>query len=271
MAAAYDSGALEARLADACRALKLPAVARHAGRLADAARRSGRDPLDFLVEVLEVERQERQERGAQRRIKEAGFPLVKTLEGFNFARSPHLPEGLLRQLAGGRFVAAAEPVLFLGEPGTGKTHLATALGVAAARHGHSVRFVTAARLVTELVEARDSRELNRVVGRYARVDLLILDELAYVPLSAGDAELLFRVLGERQERRPIVVTSNLAFSEWTTMFPDARLCRAVIDRLTHRAHIVDTGTRSNRLDETLERMKGSPAAGRPTPEEGPLP
>ena len=165
-----------------------------------------------------------------------------------------MPEALLRQLAGCRFVAEAEPIVFLGEPGTGKSHLATALGVAAAGLGHSVRFVTAARLVTELIEAKDNRELNRVVGRYARVDLLILDELAYVPLAAGDAELLFRVLGERQERRPIVVTTNLTFGEWTKMFPDPRLCRAIVDRLTHKAHIIDTGTDSDRLNESLRRM-----------------
>src|SRR5688572_3580378 len=130
---------LQPRLAELCRALKLPTIARHTVRLAESARRQGQDPLDFLVEVLDAELCERKDRGAQRRIKEAGFPLVKTLEGFDFAKSAQLPEGLLRQLAGCRFIAAAEPVLLLGEPGTGKTHLATALGVAAARHGYSVR------------------------------------------------------------------------------------------------------------------------------------
>lgn len=238
-----------------CRVLKLPTVLRDAARLDEAARRKGQEPLAYLVELLSSELEERRGRAAQRRIKEAGFPVVKTLAGFDFARNPALPEALLRQLAGCRFIEQAEPIVLLGEPGTGKTHLACALGVAAASSGYSVRFVTAARLVTELVEAKDGRELNRVVARYARVDLLILDELAYVPLAAGDAELLFRVLGERQERKPIVVTTNLTFGEWTKMFPDPRLCRAIVDRLTFKAHIIDTGNDSERLKETMRRMK----------------
>lgn len=250
---AAQLAALLVVLQELCRILKLPTVLANAARLDEAARRQGQEPLAYLVDVLSLELDERRERGAQRRVKEAGFPIVKTLAGFDFGRNPALPEALLRQLAGCGFIEQAEPVVFLGEPGTGKTHLACALGVAAAGKGHTVRFVTAARLVTELVEARDSRELNRVVARYARVDLLILDELAYVPLTAGDAELLFRVLGERQEQRPIIVTTNLTFGEWTKMFPDPRLCRAIVDRLTHKAHIIDTGERSERFEETLRR------------------
>ncbi len=181
--------------------------------------------------------------------------MLKTLDGFDFSRAPHLPETQLRQLANGEYIDKAEPILFLGEPGTGKTHLATALGMAAAAAGRRVRFNTAAGLVTELVEARDARELGRVIRRYSRVDLLIIDELAYLPLSRSDAELLFRVLGERHELRPLVVTTNLPFSEWTNMFPDPRLCRAIVDRITHRAHIIDTGTSSIRLQETLARTQ----------------
>lgn len=253
-------------LQEMCRQLKLPTVFRNAALLDDAARRKGQQPLAYLVELLSLEVAERRDRSSQRRIKEAGFPVVKTLAGFDFSRNPALPEAVLRQLAGCGFIHQAEPIVFLGEPGTGKTHLACAIGVAAAGLGHRVRFVTAARLVTELVEAKDSRELNRVVARYARVDLLILDELAYVPLAAGDAELLFRVLGERQERRPIIVTTNLTFGEWTKMFPDPRLCRAIVDRLTHKAHIIDTGEDSERLKETMRRItarraeNGTPAA-----------
>jgi DNA replication protein DnaC len=251
---ATELAALLGPLQELCRLLKLPTVLRNAATLDEAARRKGQEPLAYLVDLLSLEVDERQDRSSQRRIKEAGFPVVKTLAGFDFSRNPTLPEALLRQLAGCRFIEQAEPIVLLGEPGTGKTHLACAIGVAAARMGHSVRFVTAARLVTELVEAKDSRELNRVVTRYARVDLLILDELAYVPLATGDAELLFRVLGERQERRPIIVTTNLTFGEWTKMFPDPRLCRAIVDRLTHRAHIIDTGEDSERLKETMRRI-----------------
>jgi len=251
---------LDRCIIDLCRELKLPAVARDAARLATEATRQGTDPLAYLVELLETELEERMERRAKRRIHEAGFPVVKTLESFDFSKAPHLPETLLRSLCGGEYIERAEPIIFVGEPGTGKTHLASALGEAAARQGRCVKFTTAAGLVTELVEAHDAQELGRVVRRYSKVSLLILDELAYLPLARSDAELLFRVLGERTERLPVVITTNLPFSEWTTMFPDPRLCRAILDRLTHRAHIIDTGKNSIRLEEALARQRqGAPS------------
>ena len=243
------------RLAELCRELRLPAIARDAARHAEEAERQAIGPLDYLLDLLETEVTERVDRRTARRLGEANFPVVKTLEGFDFRRTPALPEARIRQIFDGDWIAQAEPILFIGEPGTGKTHLASALGEAAARAGHRVRFVSAAALVTELVEARNSLELARVIARYARIEVLILDELAYIPLSRSDAELLFRVLGERHERRPTVVTTNLPFSEWTTMFPDPRLCRAIVDRLTHRAHIIETGTESQRLKDTL-RVRG---------------
>ena len=125
--------------------------------------------------------------------------------------------------------------------------------MAAAQQGRAVRFASAGRLVTALVEAKNAHELGRLVGRYRRLDLLVLDELGYLPLSKADAELLFQVLSERHERRALVLTTNLPFGEWTTVFPDPRLCRAVIDRLTHRAHIIETGMQSIRLQEALRR------------------
>ena len=246
---------LQSQLQELCQTLKLPVFARDGMHLAEQALRQGISPLQYLVQLLESECQEREQRRAARRIKEARFALLKTLEGFDFSRAAHLPEVQIRELATGGYIERAEPVLLLGEPGTGKTHLATALGVAAARQGRSVRFVTAGRLVTELIEARDAHQLGRVVGRYTRVELLILDELGYLPLGRTDAELLFQVLSERQEQRPIVLTTNLPFGEWTSVFPDARLCRAVVDRLTHRAHIIETGTQSMRLEETLTRSR----------------
>ena len=244
----------ESRIVDICRALRLPAVGRDAARSADEAIRQGLDPLVYLVQLLETELDQRRERRTARHLKEAKFPVVKTLESFDFTRNSALPEAQIRRLHDGDYVANAEPVLFIGEPGTGKTHLACSLGAAAARQGHRVKFVTAARLVTQLVEAQDSHELNRIVSRYSRVDVLIIDELGYVPLSPSDAELLFRVLGERNELRTVVVTTNLPFSEWTTMLPNPRLCRAIVDRLTHRAHIIETGDDSIRLQEALRRQ-----------------
>ena len=249
-----------ARIAAFCHELKVPTIAREAEPLAEEARRQVQDPLVFLERVLEAEIDERRRKKTLRRLHEAGFPLVKTLAGFDFGRNPSLPESKIRQLAEGRYIDAAETVLFIGDPGTGKTHLATSLGVAGAEQGRSVRFVTAGRLVNELVEARDAMALGRVVARYSRVELLIIDELGYLPLRKTDAELLFHVLSERTEKRPIVLTSNLPFSEWTGVFPDPRLCRAVIDRLTHRAHVIDTGRRSIRHQEALARGSAAPEA-----------
>lgn len=162
-----------------CQDLKLPVVAREAPTLAEAAQRQGLTPLAYLIQVLEQEVSERAARRAARRLKEAGFPLVKTLEGFDFRRSSDLPEAQLRGLAEGHYIDQAQTIILMGEPGTGKTHLATALGVAAAYQGRAVRFTSAGRLVNDLVEAKDARTLGRVVGRYSRLDLLILDELGY--------------------------------------------------------------------------------------------
>jgi DNA replication protein DnaC len=239
-----------------CRELKLPTVAKEAGRLADEAQRQGLPPLEYLYRLLEAEVEERRLRRSARCIKEGGFPLVKTLAGFDFTRNPDLPEARVRRLMDGDYIPAAETVLLIGDPGTGKTHLATALGVAAAGQGRSVRFVGTGRLVNELVEARDALALGRVMARYARVDLLVVDELGYVPLRKSDAELLFQVLSDRTEQRAIVITTNLPFSEWTSVFPDPRLCRAVIDRLTHRAHIIETGKRSIRYQDAVTRHGG---------------
>lgn len=243
-----------AQLTDLCKQLRLPGIARNAERVAQEATRQGTDPLTFLIELLQAEVDERGERRTTRRLKEAGFPVVKTLAGFDFRRAPTLPETRIRRLFDGDWIRQAEPVLFLGEPGTGKSHLATALGEAAIRQGYRVKFTSAAALVTELVEAQDAQTLGRTIRRYGRVDVLIIDELAYIPLARSDAELLFRVLGERNELRPIVITTNLPFSEWTAMFPDPRLCRALVDRLVHRAHIIETGQMSQRLAETLRRQ-----------------
>jgi DNA replication protein DnaC len=237
-----------------CQTLKLPAVAREAAALAEAAQRQQQSLLAYLQQVLELEVAERVARRAARRLKEARFPIIKTLESFDFRRAPTLPEVPLRQLSEGDYINRAETVILLGEPGTGKTHLATALGVAAAHQGRAVRFISTGQLVNELIEAKDARQFNRVVSRYARLELLIVDELGYLPLSKADAELLFQVLSERHERRALVITTNLPFTEWTSVFPDPRLCRAVLDRLTHRAHIIETGTQSVRLQEALKRQ-----------------
>lgn len=249
------ASATEAAVRAACRELHLPTVGSRAGELAAEAARANHSHLVYLAALLEAELEDRADRRRQRRIAEARFPRLKRLEDFNFEEAPQIPAATIRELATCTFVDRAETVIFLGEPGTGKSHLAIALGIEACMASRRVRFTTTAGLVNELREARDDRDLSRVVARYARVELLVLDELAYVPLSPAEAELLFQVLDERSERSALIVTTNLPFGEWTKVFPEPRLCKAVVDRLTFNAHIVETGTESWRFKKTLERQR----------------
>ncbi len=246
---------MEASVRTACKELHLPTVGSRASSLAEEASRANHGHLSYLSALLDAELEDRAERRRHRRIAEARFPRLKRLEDFNFEEAPQIPAATIRELATCGFIDRAETVIFLGEPGTGKSHLSIALGIEACMASRRVRFTTAAGLVNELVEARDDRLLSRVVARYARVELLILDELAYVPLSSPEAELLFQVLDERSERSALIVTTNLPFGEWTKVFPEPRLCKAVVDRLTFNAHIVETGTESWRFKKTLERQR----------------
>ncbi len=249
----------EAEIRAACRQLHLPSVAARAIELAADAQRSSQPYPAYLAAVLEAECEDRSERRRRRMLVEARFPRVKRLEDFRFEDAAVISARTIRELAECRFMHRAENIIFLGESGTGKTHLATALGIAACMACHKVRFTTTAALVNELLEARDERTLSKVVSRYARVDLLVLDELAYVPLAPAEAELLFQVLDERSETASIILTTNLPFSEWTQMFPEPRLCKAVVDRLTFNAHIIETGADSWRFKRSIGRKKGGGA------------
>jgi DNA replication protein DnaC len=182
---------------------------------------------------------------------------VKTLEEFEFSHVPCIPATLLRHLAEGGYLSRSEPVILLGEAGTGKTHLAVGLGVAACRQRRRVRFTTAAQLVNELIEAKNKSELNRVTNRWTRYDLIVIDEMAYVAMPEAAAEMMFQIIAGRAERAAVIVTTNLPFSEWTTMFPNARLCKAMLDRLTDQAHIIETGNESYRFRRTLEKKGAS--------------
>jgi DNA replication protein DnaC len=246
---------LEAQIRQACKQLHLPTIAARAASLSDEAAREGEGHLAYLAALLDAELDDRAERRRHRRITEARFPRLKRLADFNFEEAPQIPAATIRELATLAFLERAEPVIFLGESGTGKSHLAIALGIEACMQSRRVRFTTTAALVNELMEARDDRSLSRVVGRYARIELLILDELAYVPLQPVEAELLFQVLDERAELSAVVTTSNLPFGEWTKVFPEPRLCKAIVDRLTFNAHIVETGTESWRFKKTMERQR----------------
>ena len=224
--------------------------------LAEQAIKEKQSHLSYLEVLLGAEVDERERNAVVRRIKDAHFPKVKTLEEFQFSEAPHLPAAQVRKLAEGGYLSRSEPVIFLGEAGTGKTHLAVGLAVAACRQRKRVRFTTAAQLVNELSEAKNNSELNRVTNRWMRYELIVIDELAYVAMPEAAAELLFQIIAGRAERAAVIVTTNLPFSEWTTMFPNARLCKAMLDRLTDQAHIIETGTESYRFRRTMEKKGG---------------
>jgi DNA replication protein DnaC len=248
--------AAELAIDAACRELHLPTVRTEASALADAAARDRLTHRAYLAEVLVAEVDERDARRRERRIAEARFPRTKRLDDFDLAAAPTIPPAVLAALASLAWVAAGEPVVLLGDPGTGKTHVLIGLGIAACEQGLRVRYATAAALVNELAEAADERVLARTVARYARLDLLCLDELGYVRLDPRGAELLFQVITERDERASIAVASNLPFGEWASIFPDGRLAAAVVDRLTYRAHVIETGSESYRLRATEQARKG---------------
>jgi DNA replication protein DnaC len=249
------TAALEALIDSHAVELKLPTVRRQFRSVAEQAVREQQTPVEYLAALLEAETAERAERRERRRLIDARFPALKRLEDFRFDDNPKIPRATIAALAEGAWIDNNESVIFVGDSGTGKTMLATALGVCACQQGRRVKFITLAALANELQEALSRDELSRVVARYARIDLLLLDELGYLKLPDGAAELVFQVLSERHERASLIVTTNLPFGEWTKVFPDARLAKAVVDRLTHRAHIIDTGTESWRFKHGLHNKE----------------
>ena len=244
-----------ALIQDHCKPLRLPTIAASCERLANEAVSGNHTHLRFLDALLEAELLEREGTAVARRLREAHLPRLKTIEEFDFAMNSLLSKSAILSLAAGGYLERNEPVLFLGDCGTGKTHLATGLCVAACRQRQKVRFTSAASLVNELLEAQHENQLGRALNRWARYDLVCIDELGYVPLAELGAELLFQVISDRAEKASVIITTNLPFSEWTKVFTNARLCKALLDRLTDRAHIVETGKDSIRFQRTLERRK----------------
>jgi DNA replication protein DnaC len=219
------------------------------------AQRAQATYLAFLAEVLAAEVDERAERRRQRRVHEARFPRLKRLADFDLAAAPSVNPATIATLAAGAYMDSGEPVVLLGDSGTGKSHLLIGLGVAACEQGRSVRYATCAQLVNELAEAVDDRRLSRLVARYGRVELLCLDEFGYVKLDTRGSELLFQILTEREEKSAVALASNLPFSEWGQVVPDPRLVAAIVDRVTFNAHIIETGTDSYRLRTTKARAR----------------
>jgi DNA replication protein DnaC len=254
-----SDNAAQASIGAAARELKLPTIRAEASRLAQIAARERQSHLAYLAEILAAEVDDRSARRRARRIAEARFPRLKRLADFNTDANPAIPAAQLATLASGAWLDAGEPVVLLGDSGTGKTHLLIGLGLAACEQGRRVRYATTAQLINELAEAADQRQLSRVVGRYSRLDLLCLDELGYVQADPRGAELLFQIITEREERASIAIGTNLPFSEWGTIFPDPRLVAAIVDRVTYNAHILETGTQSYRLttSKTAAHKKAS--------------
>jgi len=236
--------------------LKLPTILRDYASVAAVCGRENQPFETFLLQLCERELIDRQQRATERRIKAAGFPTLKTIEGFDFTQQPSIKESLVRELLVGEFLDRHENVLFIGNSGTGKTHLAIALGLAACHEGRAVRFFGVLGLVTQLLEAREDRQLERLLKQLGRQDLLILDELGYVPFTKAGAELLFEVVSRAYERQSLIITTNLPFEQWPEVCGSERLTGAMLDRLTHRVHIVEANGESYRLRDSQRRIRG---------------
>jgi DNA replication protein DnaC len=244
------------------KALTLSTMARDLESRLRQAKESGAGYDEFLLDLTTDELQTRAENRLNRRVREAKFPLLKTLEEFDFNAADGLDIRLIRELSGCDYIKERRNTIFLGRSGTGKTHLATALGVDACKNNYRTRFISCYALVNELIEAREERDLQRLVQRYARYDLLILDELGYIPFSKEGAELLFQVLAERQEKGSVIITTNLGFADWTQVFGDPVMTAALLDRLTHRAHIVNCQWDSYRLKQNLQGKESRTEQGK---------
>jgi DNA replication protein DnaC len=235
--------------------LRLPTVLRDYQKLARQCASENVDHVRYLARLIELELIDREARMVERRIKPAKFPARKSLETFDFDAIPALNRKLVLDLARCEFVDRHENIIALGPSGVGKTHIAIGLGLAACQRGIKTRFTTAAAIVHELIEARDDKKLLRLQKQLAGHELLIIDELGFVPLSKTGAELLFELIGQRYERGATIITSNLPFDEWTSVFGNERLTGALLDRLTHHVHILEMNGQSWRLAQSRSKRK----------------
>ncbi|GGL07877.1 DNA replication protein DnaC [Curtobacterium luteum] len=246
--------AAAAAIDQACRRLRLPTVRAVMDEAVTAANREQMSYQGFLAELLLAECDDRDRRSTIRRVNGAGFPRQKWLGDFDFDANPNVSAATIHTLAQGDWIRRGDPLCLIGDSGTGKSHLLIGLGTAAAEQGYRVKFTLATKLVNELVEAADEKQLARTIARYGRVDLLLIDELGYMELDRRGAELLFQVLTEREEKASVAIASNESFSGWTKTFTDPRLCAAIVDRLTFNGTILETGTTSYRLGHTRNAM-----------------
>jgi len=253
-----SQAASEILIRDYAKRLRLPTIGARAGSLATEAAQAGHGTLEFLAALLEVEVLQREANVERARIRAAHFPELKELSSFEFSLVPSLDQALVAELARGGWIQRREVVLAVGPPGTGKSHVCTALGVEACRQGKRVRFVTVAELVTELAEAQAQHRLSRLEAQLDRIDLLICDELGFVSLDADQAQLLFILLAHRYTRGALAITSNLEFADWPKVFNgDSRLVAALLDRLTHRCHLLEFQGDSYRFRQSMAARRGT--------------
>lgn len=235
--------------------LRLPAIAKVYLKLAREAEANSQTFERYLLALVETEVLTREANVQRDRVRQAKFPFLKGFEAFDFAAVPALSKPKILHLAEGEYLAKRENIIFLGNQGTGKTHLAIALGQAACRQGKRVLFATAAGLANNLAEAQAAYRLSRLEHSLAKVDLLIVDEVGFIPFNPASAHLLFGVLSTRYERGSVIITSNLEFSRWTEVFGDTALTGALLDRITHHAHIFEVNGESYRFKESLKRKE----------------
>ncbi len=237
--------------------LKLPTIKHEYKELAIRCSKDNSDYATYLLRLVEREVVERQHRAMERRIRAARFLTIKTIDSFNFKAQRSIKQALVKQLLTGEFIDKAENVILIGNSGTGKTHLATAIGFAACSAGRKVKFYSVTNLVTQLLEKREDRQLERFQKQLEKQDLLILDELGYVPFTKAGAELLFEVVSRAYERTSLIITTNLPFAEWIEVTGNERLTGAMLDRLTHKVHIIEANGESYRLKEAKKRRKSA--------------
>jgi DNA replication protein DnaC len=233
--------------------LRLPTFLHNYAKFAEDAAQASLTYDRYLLALAEQEVAQRDENRKMNRIKAARFPVLKELADFDFSCVPSLNKQRVLELARGEYLAKVESVLLVGSPGLGKTHIATGLALAACRQGHRVRFYNAAGLVNELIQAQDEHQLPKFLAAALRQRLIVLDELGFIPFSAIGAQLIFQFCSTLYERVSMLVTTNLRFADWTQVFGDERLTAALLDRLTHRAHILEFTGESFRFRQRMQR------------------